>query len=110
MTVKFTKSLNEDIHTIKLEVLNVTSKDMIYFEKKGEPLINIRGTYTQNSNDYSFPNKYRKVYSDQPFTEEFESQTEAEDWMNQMVDVISGVQANINDLNDQFSNEVLVEF
>ena len=72
------RSINNEVWqiTFSLDSANLSESDKQLIAKFGEPTINIGGNFLINTADtYSLPDKYIRIRTDLPFTQEFDSTT-----------------------------------
>lgn len=78
--LKTKKLIDNDVCKVlfSLDVSSLPESDKELLSKFGEPKINIGGTYlTGTPNAFTLPNKYIRVKSDLPLTQEFDAKSEA---------------------------------
>lgn len=76
--LKIKRTIENDIWKINfsVDVLSLSENDKDLMRKFGEPQINIGGTYlAETLNEYTLPDKYIRVRSDLPYTQEFDSKS-----------------------------------
>lgn len=76
--LKIKRSIENDIWKINfsLDTVTLPESDKELMRKFGEPTINIGGTFLSGTPDqYILPDKYIRVRSDLPFTQEFDSKS-----------------------------------
>ena len=77
--LKTKKFIDNDVCKVMftLETANLPESDKELLIKFGEPKINIGGNYLSGTaNAYTLPNKYIRIKSDLPFTQEFDAKSE----------------------------------
>jgi hypothetical protein len=76
--LKIKRSIENDIWKINfsLDTVTLPESDKELMRKFGEPTINIGGTFLEETADqYILPDKYIRIRSDLPFTQEFDSKS-----------------------------------
>jgi hypothetical protein len=76
--LKIKRMIDNDVWKInfELDVLSLPENDKDLIRKFGEPQINIGGVFLASTPDeYTLPDKYIRVRSDLPFTQEFDSKS-----------------------------------
>jgi hypothetical protein len=78
--LKIRRFIDNDVFkiTFSLDSEKLPESDKELLRKFGEPSIDIGGTYTPDVGDaYTLPVKYIRIKSDLPYTQEFDSKSEA---------------------------------
>lgn len=78
--LKTKRAIDNDVFkvTFSLDVARLPERDKELLSKFGEPKINIGGVYLSGTpNEFSFPDKYIRIKSDLPFTQEFDAKSDA---------------------------------
>jgi len=76
--LKIKRSIENDVWRINfnLDAASIPESDKELMRKFGEPEINVGGTFTvPEVGDFTLPDKYIKVRSGLPFTQEFDSKS-----------------------------------
>lgn len=76
--LKIKRFIDNDVWKINfsLDINSLSEHDKDLIRKFGEPQINIGGVYLEGSpNEYTLPDKYLRVRSDLPFTQEFDAKS-----------------------------------
>jgi len=76
--LKIKRFIENDVWKINfsLDINSLSEHDKDLIRKFGEPQINIGGVYlAETLNTYTLPDKYLRVRSDLPFTQEFDSKS-----------------------------------
>lgn len=118
--LKIKRSIENDVWKINfsLDVASLSENDKDLIRKFGEPQINIGGTFLAESiNEYVLPDKYVRVRSDLPFTQEFDSkspdfetnvQIKAVAFQDNFVGLYEDAFVTLRDTEDAFTGEYLV--
>lgn len=122
--LKITRSIDNDIWkiTFSLDALKLSESDKQLMNKFGEPEINVGGviggpTIQGESTEYTLPNKYIKIRSGLPYTQEFDSRTapfnthtqeKAEAYQTQFVARYTEALTTLRLNEDTFSGEYLI--
>ena len=78
--LKTVKTIENGVYkiTFSLDVARLPESDKELLRKFGEPKINIGGNYlTGTPNAFTLPDKYLRVKSDLPYTQEFDAKSES---------------------------------
>lgn len=76
--LKIKRSINNDVWKINfsLDVQSIPESDKELIRKFGEPQINVGGIFLENTADqYTLPDKYIRIRTDLPYTQEFDSKS-----------------------------------
>ena len=118
--LKIKRTIDNDIWKINfsLDVASLSENDKDLMRKFGEPQINIGGTFLgETVNEYTLPDKYIRLRSDLPFTQEFDSkspdfstatQVKAEAFQDAFTTAYEAAFVNLRTNADTFTGEYLV--
>ena len=118
--LKITKSIDNDIWKIAFSIdpLKFSESDKQLIAKFGEPEINVGGVFLDNDpKEYTLPNKFIKIRSGLPYTQEFDSrgapfdtntQIKADAYLDVFVDRYTDALTALRANQDSFSGEYLI--
>lgn len=118
--LKIKRVIENDIWKINfnLDATSLSENDKDLIRKFGEPQINIGGVFLSDTADeYTLPDKYIRVRTDLPFTQEFDSkspdfenntQTKAIAFQTNFTDLYEAAFNSLRDMVDTFTGEYLV--
>jgi hypothetical protein len=76
--LKIKRTIENDVFRINfsLDLLTLSEADKELIRKFGEPSLNIGGVYLEDTeNEYTLPDKYLRVRTDLPYTQEFDAKS-----------------------------------
>lgn len=115
--LRIKRSIDNDVWKINfsLDVATLPESDKELIRKFGEPSIDIGSVYLEGTpNEYTLPNKFLRIRSDLPYTQEFDSkspdfeaatQLKAEAFQTQFVSLYSAAFAALRANADTFTGE-----
>ena len=118
--LKIKRSIDNDIWKVNfsLDLASLAESDKDLMRKFGEPQINIGGVFLVGGpNTYTLPEKYIKVRSDLPYTQEFDSkspdcetntQTKVEAFQTNFTTLYSAAFVSLRTHADTFTGEYLI--
>ena len=118
--LKIKRSIENDIWKINfsLDISSLSENDKELIRKFGEPQINIGGAFlAETANTYVLPDKYIRIRSDLPFTQEFDSKSpdflentevKAVAFQTEFVDRYETAFTDLRNMTDTFTGEYLI--
>lgn len=96
------------------DISELTESDKSLMRKFGEPQINVGGTFGSDDDAFTLPDKYIKIRSDLPYTQEFDSRDTTFDtdtsikvlsYRDAIVTEITTAFTTLRDMEDTFTGE-----
>jgi hypothetical protein len=107
--LKIKRTIENDIFKINfsLDVNTLPESDKELIRKFGEPQFNIGGIYLEDTdNEYTLPDKYIRIRSDLPFTQEFDAKSNLLGFSSSQAQALAFETEFINRYRDAFEEQL----
>jgi hypothetical protein len=104
--LKIKRTIENDVFRINfsLDLLTLSEADKELIRKFGEPSINIGGVYLEDTeNEYTLPDKYLRVRTDLPYTQEFDAKSNEIGFVSSRAQVMAFEEAFVVKFEDAFA-------